>query len=67
VFNPWGRGFTIRCAWGGGYVGLEDGLVDGAELVVSEYPMAWRLEAIDGAEGIFRYAFMRQSLFRELH
>lgn len=51
AFDSLGEGYTIRSMSSGEYLTIADGVADGATLVASPFPVAWKVKsAIEGGE-----------------
>ncbi|KAF8968533.1 hypothetical protein BDZ97DRAFT_1915985 [Flammula alnicola] len=53
-FTRLGPGFSIRSLFNGAYITLESGIIEGATMIASAYPVSWAVEVDDFEAGIYR-------------
>ncbi|KIM43918.1 carbohydrate-binding module family 13 protein [Hebeloma cylindrosporum] len=60
-FSRLGSGYSIRSLYTGGYITLETGVVEGATLIATGFPMSWAVEADDFEAGVWRIRWPNSS------
>jgi hypothetical protein len=58
-----GSGYSIRSPYTGGYITLETGVIEGATLIATAFPMSWVVEADDFEAGVWRCASFIPNLY----